>query len=279
MNQQRNPWDTEKYNLIFNRDENVCAYCGIDTNLALDHIVPISRGGDDTAANLVVSCKSCNSSKGGRRLLGLFEKQMLESVRIKNTRFGIDPQMVCTVYKDHVEYDVWGYSLSVEGIPEIRWGGSGKKKYHRKRFNRTVLTYETNAGVMIPGIMSAIDIFTMIYLQEQESDPPSMKTIEKYVQRRDRAFKSFCEQFGLVVYERGEESVCSGCYVKDWFSVKHWNDAEEEKQLVYGMNLFLHDYRIADEEQKIWMQDELQVSIMRLVSEVNNGKQVDARYE
>ena len=44
-----------------------CAYCG-ETPAALtkDHIIPISKGGHHTAANIVPACQPCNSRKGDR---------------------------------------------------------------------------------------------------------------------------------------------------------------------------------------------------------------------
>lgn len=40
-----------------------CAYCGGDGG-TIDHIVPISRGGDNSPENLAASCRRCNSRKG-----------------------------------------------------------------------------------------------------------------------------------------------------------------------------------------------------------------------
>jgi hypothetical protein len=51
---------------IFKRDSFTCRYCGErspDVILEVDHIVPVSDGGDDDPLNLVTSCWSCNRGK------------------------------------------------------------------------------------------------------------------------------------------------------------------------------------------------------------------------
>ena len=51
---------------IFKRDNNECVYCGSKRNLTIDHIMPRSRGGKNTWANLVTCCSNCNLRKGNR---------------------------------------------------------------------------------------------------------------------------------------------------------------------------------------------------------------------
>lgn len=46
-----------------------CNYCGGSQQLALDHILPVKLGGQDKAENLIMACKSCNSSKGKKDLM------------------------------------------------------------------------------------------------------------------------------------------------------------------------------------------------------------------
>ena len=48
------------------RDGNKCVYCGSTKNLTIDHIIPTSRGGKNTWANMVCCCNSCNTRKGNR---------------------------------------------------------------------------------------------------------------------------------------------------------------------------------------------------------------------
>jgi 5-methylcytosine-specific restriction endonuclease McrA len=54
---------------IFDRDNNTCMYCGKHmpkSQLTIDHVVPQSRGGNDTWENLVLACLTCNVRKGSR---------------------------------------------------------------------------------------------------------------------------------------------------------------------------------------------------------------------
>ena len=44
----------------------ICHYCGQEipaSELTMDHIVPISRGGRTTKGNVVACCKTCNNRK------------------------------------------------------------------------------------------------------------------------------------------------------------------------------------------------------------------------
>ena len=41
-----------------------CAYCGDDSNLTIDHVVPRCKGGTDFTKNVVCCCNKCNQRKG-----------------------------------------------------------------------------------------------------------------------------------------------------------------------------------------------------------------------
>jgi 5-methylcytosine-specific restriction endonuclease McrA len=54
---------------ILARDGHRCQYCGRSMPLAqlsIDHVLPKSRGGPTTWENVVCSCLTCNTKKGGR---------------------------------------------------------------------------------------------------------------------------------------------------------------------------------------------------------------------
>lgn len=71
---------------LFARDNNRCQYCGEKyptSELSIDHVVPVSMGGETTWTNVVCSCTECNKRKGGRTPA---------QARMKLTREPVQPQ-------------------------------------------------------------------------------------------------------------------------------------------------------------------------------------------
>lgn len=50
---------------VLRRDRHTCGYCG-DYAATVDHIVPLSRGGQNTWTNTVACCAPCNTRKADR---------------------------------------------------------------------------------------------------------------------------------------------------------------------------------------------------------------------
>ena len=76
---------------VFKRDSFSCQYCGSkapDVVLNIDHINPVSKGGDNDILNLITSCFDCNSGKSDNLLSdnSVIEKQrrQLDDLQEKN---------------------------------------------------------------------------------------------------------------------------------------------------------------------------------------------------
>jgi len=49
---------------VLARDRFRCVYCGSSRSLTVDHVVPVSKGGEWAWENLVAACSACNQRKG-----------------------------------------------------------------------------------------------------------------------------------------------------------------------------------------------------------------------
>lgn len=46
-----------------------CFVCGSTKNQSIDHIIPLSRGGNHSIGNLMTLCRSCNASKNAKLMI------------------------------------------------------------------------------------------------------------------------------------------------------------------------------------------------------------------
>jgi len=76
---------------VLKRDNFTCQYCGLqapDTELTVDHVIPVSLGGPDDPSNLVAACRDCNAGKSSAQMgdskvaeLGSLQMAYLATVR------------------------------------------------------------------------------------------------------------------------------------------------------------------------------------------------------
>jgi len=61
------------------RSNGKCFYCQkkffSKKEMTVDHIIPVSAGGKDTLANMILSCQKCNSTKGSKALGYMFRNR------------------------------------------------------------------------------------------------------------------------------------------------------------------------------------------------------------
>ena len=73
---------------------NRCAYCGKETFLTREHLIPVTKNGEYGKANIIPACRSCNCSKGNKDFFEWYpkhkyyskerEKFILEFLHYKN---------------------------------------------------------------------------------------------------------------------------------------------------------------------------------------------------
>ncbi|MBW1759828.1 MAG: HNH endonuclease [Deltaproteobacteria bacterium] len=74
---------------VFGRDEYKCHYCGKQLTrftATLDHIQPVSEGGDNSYDNLVTACLHCNSQRGSRPVMDIIVEKNSQHVSSADTK-------------------------------------------------------------------------------------------------------------------------------------------------------------------------------------------------
>ena len=66
-----------------------CVYCGSFRQLTIDHVIPVSKGGQNTWNNMVCACVTCNVKKGDKTLEQANLTLYIKPTRPFNTLFSI----------------------------------------------------------------------------------------------------------------------------------------------------------------------------------------------
>lgn len=70
---------SQEVRLLFDNFD-FCQYCGCrDKKLTLDHIVPVSKGGQTTLSNMAVACINCNLAKRAKDVEDFYGKNLARS--------------------------------------------------------------------------------------------------------------------------------------------------------------------------------------------------------
>ena len=80
---------------VFNRDSFTCQYCGQSAPnvvLEVDHLLPVSKGGDNDILNLITSCWTCNNGKSNILLTDntMLEKQKAQLDELNEKRLQLE---------------------------------------------------------------------------------------------------------------------------------------------------------------------------------------------
>lgn len=70
-----NDFTTDEWNQMVSDQDGRCAYCYCEAPLTIDHIQPISKGGNHTCANICGACCDCNVRKGDMSVVEFIERE------------------------------------------------------------------------------------------------------------------------------------------------------------------------------------------------------------
>ncbi len=101
---------------IYMRDGNRCQYCGrrySTSDLSLDHVTPLSRGGLSSWENVVCACLPCNVRKGNRTPEEAGLRLRRSPVKPKATPLGLlSPHRIHPTWKSFLDVAYWNVELS-----------------------------------------------------------------------------------------------------------------------------------------------------------------------
>ena len=78
MSYTRNPISKEMRQLVYNKCNGHCAYCGCKLeykDMQVDHVIAVGKGGDNELENLLPACRQCNYDKHKKSIEG-FRKRI-----------------------------------------------------------------------------------------------------------------------------------------------------------------------------------------------------------
>jgi hypothetical protein len=119
---------------VFKRDSFTCQYCGKsapDVVLNVDHIKPVSAGGDNEITNLVTSCFECNSGKSDKTLSDnsavKMQMNQLSMLQAKKEQIDMISEWAMSLNKDYeiesinrMISEINGSTLSEYGVNNIK---------------------------------------------------------------------------------------------------------------------------------------------------------------
>jgi hypothetical protein len=165
---------------VFKRDSFTCQYCGRsapDVILEIDHISPVSKGGDNDVMNLVTSCWGCNSGKGDRELDDdtVIAKQRAQLEELNERRLQLEMMLE---WRDGVR-DVEGDALKAFEDKFTEATGFTLNRGGRAAALKTLRKFG------LACLLDALDVGTDKYLryEDEDADRPTQDSVEKLLSK------------------------------------------------------------------------------------------------
>lgn len=160
---------------VFKRDKFTCQYCGRqapEVVLVIDHIHPVSKGGEDAMLNYATSCEGCNSGKGARTLddQTVLAKQRAEVERLAERREQVEMMLQ------------WHRNLESERKFErdalaTRWSELVDPFHLTETGLKTAEKYLRSFS--LTDLLAAMDIAVSQYVQRNANGEPTSETVNQ----------------------------------------------------------------------------------------------------
>lgn len=239
---------------VFKRDSFKCQYCGSsapDVVLEIDHIKPISKGGNNQITNLITSCFSCNRGKSDRKLSDntsiIKEKAQLDILNEKREQLKLIARWkeeLLNINEESVNifnnllYKQTKYKLSEQGKEDV------KKQIQKYGLNEVLdalisscnsYLRKDNEGYTKESVSNVlVKIGGILYLKSQSPERQKISYIKGIARNR---FSNYDEKRASIM-------------LNDYF--KYFNDYDEcieyvkicnsFNQWYYGMKNFIEQY-------------------------------------
>ena len=137
---------------VFKRDKFTCQYCGAqapEVILEIDHIMPVSKGGNNGIMNLITSCRNCNRGKTNKELSDdstvKVQKQTLDDIQERRNQLKMMLEWR-NALEDELDIEVESINDLIEKYTKYGLSETGKtnvkKVIKRFGFNETYKSCE-----------------------------------------------------------------------------------------------------------------------------------------
>ena len=233
---------------VFKRDSFKCQYCGKsapDVVLEVDHIIPVSKGGDNDISNLITACFDCNRGKRDKKLTdkqsAKLQKEELDKLNARREQL----EMIAEWRKELLNLMNESIDKIVEIINQEFYLDLNLTDYGRKNFSKRIKKYgfeETlNSSLIafekyddIETALSKIDgILYNRYLEEYDPEKAAYHRMLSLAKRKFTYFNpkvAYClidKIYACTMFEEDITRLIYSC--KNWSEFKRRMEAEIEK--------------------------------------------------
>ena len=233
---------------VFKRDSFTCQYCGKsapDVVLEVDHIIPVSKGGDNDISNLITACFDCNRGKRDKKLTdkqsAKLQKEELDKLNARREQL----EMIAKWRKELLNLTNDAIDRIIEIVNEEYYLDIHLTDYGRRNFSKRIKKYgfeETLESSLIAferydDIETALSkIDGILYNRHLEEYDPEKAAYHRMLSLAKKKFTYFNPKVAYCLIDKiyactmFEEDITRLIYsCKNWSEFKRRMEAEIEK--------------------------------------------------